>query len=201
MLLTGVMAGFQDAEFHKHMVGPCLKNMAFNLWSVTWMSLHINANERVALTGMTRLLVKPSKRVSASDKLFLLELNGCCLPACQLCTLHWMCTVCRPVPFHWQCLNQLESMFFVERFANEFYGMHHVHDDSILVLMLRSVGMKSRRKCDFLNNPLLELWVACLLWWSVRHSYLIEIIQAQVYTEEPISDLLSRGDPQSVFLC
>ncbi len=54
-------------------------------------------------------------------------------------------------------------MFFVERFANEFYGMQHVPDDSILVLTVRSVGMKSRRKCDLLNNALLELWVACLL--------------------------------------
>jgi hypothetical protein len=30
-------------------------------------------------------------------------------------------------------------------------------------LTVRSVGMKSRRKCDLLNNALLELWVACLL--------------------------------------
>jgi hypothetical protein len=97
---------FQDAEFHKHMVRLCLKNMVFNLWSVTWMSLHIIANERVALTGMTRLLMKPSKGASVSDKLSLLELNACCLPVCQLCTLHWMCTVCRPVLFRSQCLNQ-----------------------------------------------------------------------------------------------
>jgi hypothetical protein len=48
-------------------------------------------------------------------------------------------------------------MFIVERFANEFYGMQHVPDDSILVLTIRSVGMKSRRKCDLLNNALLEL--------------------------------------------
>jgi hypothetical protein len=48
-------------------------------------------------------------------------------------------------------------MFFVERFANEFYGMQHVPDGSILVSTVRSVGMKSRRKCDFLNNALLDL--------------------------------------------
>jgi len=164
MLLAGVMARFQDAEFHKHMVRLCLKNMVFNLWSVTWMSLHIIANERVALTGMTRLLMKPSKRVSASDKLSLWELNACCLSVCQLCTLHWMCTVGRPVLFSSQCLNQsLQSMFIVERFANEFCGMQLVPDDSILFLTVRSVGMKSRRKCDSLNNALLDLWVACLL--------------------------------------
>ncbi len=45
----------------------------------------------------------------------------------------------------------------METFANEFYGMQHVPDDSILALTARSVGMKSRRKCDLLNNALLEL--------------------------------------------
>jgi hypothetical protein len=38
-----------------------------------------------------------------------------------------------------------------------FYGMQHVPDNSILVLTVRSVGMKSRRKCDLLNSALLEL--------------------------------------------
>lgn len=57
----------------------------------------------------------------------------------------------------------LKDGFFVERFTNEFYGMQHVPDDLILVLTVRSIGMKSRRKCDLLNNALLELWLACLL--------------------------------------
>jgi hypothetical protein len=48
-------------------------------------------------------------------------------------------------------------MFIVERFANEFCGMQLVPDDSILFLTVRSVGMKSRRKCDSLNNALLDL--------------------------------------------
>ncbi len=69
-----------------------------------------------------------------------------------------MCTVGRPVLFSSQCLNQsLQSMFIVERFANEFCGMQLVPDDSILFLTVRSVGMKSRRKCDSLNNALLDL--------------------------------------------